>query len=229
MILNLHMKKNKYTPLQILVHLAGWFPLAQMIYLFYSGGLTANPIQDLEQRSGINAITFLLYSLACTPLASIAGWREMTQRRKALGNYGFLYATVHFLMFFVVDYGLDLMAIWNDVGTKWYIILGFTAFLMLLPLAFTSFNYWQKRLGKAWKKLHKLVYFISPLVIIHFALASKADFTTLQGNVLQPVLYGGAAVLLLILRIPPLKNRLIQIRQNWQARWQAYQLKKTAT
>lgn len=210
--------KRPYTPLQVLVHLAGWFPLAQMAWLLFTDGLSANPIQDLQQRTGINALTFLIYSLACTPLATIGGWRELTQRRKALGNYGFLYASLHVALFVVVDYGLDWSAMLRDVGSKWYILIGLAAFLMLLPLAFTSFNYWMKRLGKAWKRLHRLVYIISPLVIIHFALAAKADFTTLQGNVVQPLLFGVIAILLLLVRIPFVKNRLIQLRQALQAR-----------
>lgn len=212
--------KFPFTALQVLVHLAGWFPLAQMAWLLFTGGLSANPIQDLQQRTGINALTFLVYSLACTPLAVIGGWRELTQRRKALGNYGFLYASLHVFLFVAVDYGLDWNAMLRDVGTKWYILIGLAAFLMLLPLAFTSFNYWMKRLGKSWKRLHRLVYIISPLVILHFALAAKADFTTLQGNVAQPLLFGSVAILLLFVRIPFIKNCLIQLRQAIQARWQ---------
>jgi sulfoxide reductase heme-binding subunit YedZ len=206
------MKKKRFTWLQIIVHIGGWTPLALLVYDFFRHHLTANPIQYIEQETGIHALTFLLYSLACTPLSSILGWHELTQRRKALGNYAFLYASLHVTTFFVLDYGLDLLAIWRDVGTKWYILIGLTAFLLLLPLAFTSFNYWMKRLGKDWKRLHKLVYFISPLVGIHFLLAVKGDLFRLSGNISQPVLYEGIALLLLILRIPPVKIALIGLR-----------------
>src|SRR5258706_8886862 len=162
------MKKPRYSLLQIVVHIGGWAPLAVIAYNFFTHHLSANPIQAIEQQTGIQALTFLLMSLACTPLSSIFGWHELIQRRKALGNYGFLYALLHVTTFVWLDYGLDILAMWRDVGTKWYIIIGLTAFLMLIPLAATSFKVWMKSLGKDWRRLHNLVYLISPLVAIHF-------------------------------------------------------------
>ena len=206
------MKKSRLTPLQILVHLGGWAPLALLTYNFFTNQLTANPIQALEQQTGIQALTFLLFSLACTPLAAILGWKELLQRRKALGNYGFLYASLHLIIFIGLDYGFNLTAILRDVGTKWYILVGATAFLLLLPLALTSFKYWMKRLGQNWKRLHRLVYLISPLVAVHFLLSVKGDLLRLQGNLLQPLLYGALALTLLLLRITPVKTALIQLR-----------------
>jgi methionine sulfoxide reductase heme-binding subunit len=211
------MKKSRFTLLQIFVHIAGWIPLAELVYDFFTHHLTANPIQAIEQRTGIQALTFLLFSLACTPLAAIFGWKELTQRRKALGNYGFLYAALHVLTFFVIDYGLNFVAVWHDVWNKSYIIIGALAFLLLLPLAFTSFKYWMKRLGKNWKRLHKLVYVISPLVAVHFLLSVKGDLFHLQGNIAQPLLYGGFAAILLILRISKIKVALIGLRNQLTA------------
>lgn len=205
---------KKLTLLQIVVHLAGWLPLGLLVFRFFTNQLGVNPIQAIEQRTGLLALTFLLLSLACTPVSSVFGWKELTQRRKALGNYGFLYAAVHVLAFVGLDYGFRISAILRDVGTKWYILIGLTAFLLLLPLALTSFNYWMKRLGKNWKRLHKLVYVISPLVVVHFFLAAKGDLFRLQGNILQPMLYGGIALLLLILRITPVKTALINARRR---------------
>jgi sulfoxide reductase heme-binding subunit YedZ len=208
---------KKPTLLQIFVHLGGWFPLAQIIFDFFTRHLSANPIQAIEQRTGIHALTFLLFSLACTPLSSILGWRKLTQRRKALGNYGFMYAALHLSAFVGLDYGFNFSAILRDVGTKWYIIIGLTAFLLLLPLAFTSFKYWMKRLGKNWKRLHRLVYIISPLVVVHFLLSVKGDLTRLQGNIWQPVLYGSIAMLLLTLRISSIKTGLMAARARLQS------------
>jgi len=210
------MKKPRFTPLQIIVHIGGFAPLALITYKFFTNNLTANPIQAIEQQTGIQALTFLLFSLACTPLASILGWKELTLRRKALGDYGFMYAAIHVTIFVGLDYGFDLDAILRDVGTKWYIIIGLIAFLLLLPLAFTSFKYWMKRLGKDWKRLHKLVYIISPLVAVHFLLSVKGDLTRLQGNIWQPVLYGSIALFLLILRISTIKLALIKLRTRLQ-------------
>ena len=212
------MTKPRFTPLQILVHFAGWLPLGLLLFDFLTDNLTANPIQAIEQRTGLNAITFLILSLACTPLASVFGWKELTQRRKALGNYGFLYAALHVTTFFVLDYGLDLAAAWRDVGTKSFIIIGALAFLLLLPLALTSFNYWMKRLGKNWKRLHRLVYIISPLVVIHFFMAKKGDLLNLSGDIVQPLAYGTVAILLLLLRVAPIKKPLIALRQRIFAR-----------
>ena len=210
------MKKPRFTPFQILVHLGGWAPLALLIYNFYTNNLTANPIQKIEQQTGIHALTFLLFSLACTPLASILGWKELLQRRKALGNYGFMYAAIHLATFIGLDYGFNLSAILRDVGTKWYIIVGLIAFLLLLPLALTSFKYWIKRLGKNWKRLHKLVYIISPIVVVHFLLSVKGDLFRLQGNIFQPLLYGSIALILLAVRVSPIKTAMIGLRTRLQ-------------
>jgi methionine sulfoxide reductase heme-binding subunit len=211
------MKKRRFTPLQIIVHILGWLPLAVLVYDYLTSQLTANPIQAIEQRTGLLALTFLLLSLACTPAASVFGWRELTQRRKALGLYGFLYAALHVFTFFVIDYGLDLVGVWRDVWNKSYIIIGAIAFLLLVLLAATSFNYWMKRLGKNWKRLHKLVYILSPLVVIHFLLVVKGSITQLQGNIVQPLLYGSVVVILLLLRIPKVKLALIGLRKQIDA------------
>lgn len=206
------MKKPRFTLLQIIVHIAGWTPLVVIVYGFFTRQLSANPIQAIEQNTGIHALTFLLYSLACTPLSSILGWHELTQRRKALGNYGFMYAALHVTTFLWLDYGLDLLAIWRDVGTKWYILIGLTAFLLLLPLAFTSFQYWMKRLGKNWKRLHKLIYIIILLVATHYLMSVKGDLFRLSGNIARPLFYGSIALFLLTLRIPAVKLALIGLR-----------------
>ena len=200
--------------LRLAAHVGGWLPLAHLLNSFFTDNLTANPIQTIEQRTGLYALTFLVLSLACSPLASILGWKELLLRRKALGNYGFLYAVLHVTTFFVIDYGLNLAAIWRDVWNKYYIIIGATAFLLLVPLAFTSFKYWMKRLGKNWKRLHRIVYFISPLVVLHFLLAVKGDITQLRGNLSQPLLYGAIVAILLMLRIRPIKLGLIKLRNQ---------------
>ncbi|GAB4488307.1 MAG: sulfoxide reductase heme-binding subunit YedZ [Anaerolineales bacterium] len=189
-------------------------PLLWLLADFFSGGLGPNPIQAIEQRSGLSAVSFLAASLACTPLAWLFGWKTLMQRRKALGNYGFLYAALHLLTFFVLDYDLDFAAIWGDVGQKAYILIGAAAFLLLLPLAVTSFNYWMKRLGKNWKRLHRLVYLISPLVIIHFFMAKKGDFLRLSGDISQPLAFAALIAILLSLRLPPVKRVILRLKSK---------------
>lgn len=214
-------RQRSRTALRIIVHIGGWVPLAHLLVSFFTDNLTANPIQAIEQRTGLYALTFLVLALSMSPLASILGWKDLTQRRRALGLYAFMYATLHVVTFFAIDYGLDLAAVWRDVWNKWYIILGAAAFLMLLPLAITSFKYWMKRLGKNWKRLHRLVYIIAPLVVIHFLLASKGNITQLQGDLSQPILYGAITATLLILRIPRVKMALIRLRSQIEARRRA--------
>jgi methionine sulfoxide reductase heme-binding subunit len=215
-------KKFRITPLRVITHIAGWTPLLFLIHDFYTNHLTANPIQAIEQRTGLTALIFLLLSLACTPLSSILGWKELPQRRKALGDYGFMYAALHVITFVGVDYGFNFDFILRDVGKKSYILVGLAAFLMLLPLAVTSFNTLIRRLGKNWKRLHKLVYIISLLVVLHFALSVKGDIFHLRGNIRQPLVYGLVATLLLILRLPPIKKALIRVRVRLLVKLQSF-------
>ncbi len=206
------MKKLSVNPLRLAVHIGGWAPLARIIYGLYAHTLTVNPIQKIEQVTGLTALVFLVLSLAVSPLSFITGWRRLIQRRKALGLYGFTYAALHVTTFVAVDYGLDFGAILRDVGTKQYIILGALAFLLLLPVAATSFDYWQKRLGKTWKRLHKLVYVISPLAVLHFALVIKGNIATLQGNIEQPFTFGFIVAALLVVRVPLVKRGVTRLR-----------------
>ena len=208
-------KAKTHSPtLRILVHIAGWTPLIVLLIDFFNQNLTVNPIQAIEQRTGKIALTFLMASLACTPLSVISGIKFLSKPKKALGNYGFLYACTHLITFFIIDYGLDLQAIWNDVSNKPYIIVGAIAFTLLFPLAFTSFKYWKKKLGKNWKRLHRLVYIISPLVVFHFFLVVKGSITTLQGDLVQPMIYGSIVLFLLFLRIPKVKLAIISLRNR---------------
>lgn len=202
---------QRYTPLQILMHLGAWFPLARMIVDFAADNLTANPIQALEQRTGRAAVTLLLLSLACTPLHSLFGWKEPLKRRRALGLYAFMYATIHVIIFADLDYGLAWSLIFQTVFQKPYILVGMAAFLLLIPLAVTSFDIWKIRLKKNWKRLHQVVYFIAPLVILHYAWSKKGDIFTLSGDILQPLVYGIVLLLLMIFRIPAVKRPLASL------------------
>jgi len=206
--------KTHSLTLRILVHIAGWLPLLILLIDYFNQNLTVNPIQAIEQRTGKIALTFLMASLTCTPIAFISGVKALSKPKKALGLYGFLYASIHLFTFLYIDYGLDFQAIWKDVGNKPYIIIGSVSFLMLAPLAFTSFKYWKKKLGKNWKRLHRLVYIISPLVVFHFFLVVKGSITTLQGDLGQPMIYGSIVLILLLIRIPKVKLFIINLRSK---------------
>ncbi|OQY32221.1 MAG: hypothetical protein B6I38_04885 [Anaerolineaceae bacterium 4572_5.1] len=206
------MKKLPYTPLQILIHLGAWFPFVKLVFDYFTNNLSPNPIQDFEQRTGFAAITLLILSLASTPLNTVFGWREPLKRRRALGLYAFFYATLHVTVYLALDYGFDLDLLIEATLEKRYTLIGTLSFLLLIPLAITSFKWWMRKLGKNWKRLHKLVYLIAPMAVFHFAWARKGDIFTLQGDVLLPFIYGLIALLLLGMRFPPLRKALVSRR-----------------
>jgi sulfoxide reductase heme-binding subunit YedZ len=206
--------KSKITWLQIIIHFLGWLPLVWICYEYFAGRLSVNPIQDIEQRLGHIAVYFLIASLACTPLHTLLGWREPLKRRRALGLYCFQYASLHVLTFIGLDYGFNLKLILGIVLKKPYAIIGLATFLLLLPLAVTSFRWWQKKMGRKWTSLHRLVYLAGVLDILHFAWARKGNLFTLSGNILQPLLWGLLLLLLLTLRIPPVRRWASNLRRK---------------
>jgi sulfoxide reductase heme-binding subunit YedZ len=193
------------------IHIYAWSALVILIFQFFTHNLTANPIQALEQRTGRHAITLLVLSLACTPLNTLFRWSELLKRRRALGLYTFMYATIHVLIFISLDYGIAWSTIVQTVFEKPYILVGATGFLLLVPLAFTSFDIWKKRLGKTWKRLHQLIYLIAPLLVLHYAWSKKGDFFALQGEIVRPLIYGLIVVLFLIMRISPVRKALASL------------------
>lgn len=205
---------KRYTPLQIAIHIYAWSTLVLLIIDFFTNNLTANPIQALEQRTGRHAITLLVMALACTPLNSLFGWRELIKRRRALGLYAFMYATIHVIIFADLDYGLAWSLIVQTIIQKPYIIYGALAFTLLIPLAFTSFDIWKKRLGKNWKRLHQAIYLIAPIAVLHYALGKKGDFFHLRGDIVRPLIYGLFVLLLLIMRIPQVRKTLASARDR---------------
>jgi len=205
---------TRYTPLQIAMHIYAWSALILIAFDFLTGNISVNPIQELEQRTGRHAITLLVLSLACTPLNSLFGWRELIKRRRALGLYAFMYASIHVLIFIDLDYGLAWSLIIQTIFEKPYIIVGVISFLLLIPLAVTSFNIWKVRLKKNWKRLHQMIYLIAPLVVLHFAWSKKGDFFRLEGDIIRPLIYGLVVLLLLIFRIPQVRRALATVRDR---------------
>jgi len=200
------MKKLKLTPLRIAIHLIGIFPFAKLLFDYFANNLTINPIQYLEQQTGLAAVTLLVLSLTTTPLRTVFNWRQPSKHRRALGLYAFFYAFLHVTIFTAIDYGFNLNLLFEATFEKRYTLVGSVAFFLLLLLAITSFNWWMRKLGKNWKRLHKLIYLIAPLVIVHFAWSIKGDIFTLQGDVIKPLIYGMIVLLLLVLRVPAVKK-----------------------
>src|SRR5829696_7069246 len=125
----------KLSPLQWLTHLGALAPLAVLLWLYFTDGLTFNPIQDITFRTGKAALVLLVLSLACTPLNTLFGWRAALKLRRPLGLYAFMYVCLHFLTFIGLDYGFDLELILDTLTEKRFALVGFAAFLILLPLA----------------------------------------------------------------------------------------------
>lgn len=217
---------QRYTPLQIAMHVYAWSALVYILFDFVTGNISANPIQELEQRTGRHAITLLVMSLACTPLNTLFKWSELLKRRRALGLYAFLYATIHVIIFVNLDYGLAWSLILQTIFEKPYIVVGLTGFLLLIPLAVTSFDVWKKRLGKNWKRLHQTVYLIAPLVLLHYAWSKKGDFFALQGEIIRPLIYTAIALILLIMRIPPIRRFLASLPSRI---WLLFKKRKAGT
>lgn len=205
---------KRYTPLQTAVHIYAWSALAHILLDFAMGNISPNPIQEIEQRTGRHAITLLVLSLASTPLNTFFKWSEPLKRRRALGLYAFMYAAIHVIIFVNLDYGLAWSLIAQTVFEKPYILVGVASFLLLIPLAVTSFDIWKKRLGKTWKRLHQLVYLIAPLVVLHYAWSKKGDLFRLQGEIVRPMIYGSIVILFLIMRVPQVRRSIASLRDR---------------
>ncbi len=202
----------KFTKFQIATHIGSLIPLALLIWDYFNDHLTVNPIQAITFRTGKTALVLLVLALACTPLNTLFGFREALKVRRTLGLYAFFYVCLHFLTFVWLDYGLDLGLIFDAVAKKRYALVGFTAFLLLLPLAITSTKGWQKRLGKNWKMLHRLVYVAAPLAVVPCGWLDKADIR-------QPLAFGAVVLLLLLARVPLFKGAVGSWRNRWRERW----------
>ena len=193
--------------LRVAYHAVGLFPLAWLLFDFWFGLLGPEPIRAMILRTGKAAIIMLTLSLACTPAGYLFRWKNATTVRRPLGLYAFMYVCLHFLIFIWLDYALIVPLIVEEIVARRYALVGFAAFLLLIPLAVTSTKGWQKRLGKRWKMLHKLVYLIGVLAVIHYIWLVKNAYT-------QPLLFAAAVGLLLLLRVPAVKHALLRARKR---------------
>lgn len=179
-----------------LLHLAALAPLAILLWQAWSvaktGGdaLGADPVAEIEHRLGLWAIRFLMLTLAITPLRQLTGWNALVRFRRMLGLYAFAYATLHLAAYLGLDLRGYWMQIFEDIAKRPYITVGFIAWLLLVPLAITSTSGWIRRLGRNWSRLHRLVYAVAVLAVLHFWWLVKSDIR-------EPALYAGIATLLL--------------------------------
>lgn len=178
----------------LLTHLAGIVPLL-VIAAYYLSDALANPVRYIILRSGTIGLILLVASLACTPVRFFFGWPGAVQIRRALGLYGFMYVAFHLGAYLVLENSLYFDLIWRDLGERRSMLIGLVAFLLLIPLALTSTRGWQRRLGKRWRSLHRLVYLALPLSVWHYLWLDR-DFMTV------PLIYTVIVGILLAVRLP---------------------------
>ena len=170
-------------------------PLLLLIWKGLNEDLGANPVETLTHETGLWGLYFLLMTLAVTPLKRLSGMIWLINLRRMLGLFAFFYACLHLTVYVWLDQFFYWDAIVEDIYKRPYITLGFSAWLMILPLALTSNRFSIRKLGKNWKKLHTLVYPAAILVVFHFIWLVKADYA-------EPMFYLLVLLLLLMTRLP---------------------------
>jgi len=201
-------EKLKQYWFRILVHAGALWPLARILWNLASGQFFVDPVREIITATGRTAINLLVLSLACTPVHTITGSRDVLRARKTLGLYAFLYALLHFLTFAGWDYRFNLRLLWDAVFYQQYVIVGFFSGVILLVLALTSTRGWQKRLGQWWKRLQRFVYLANALAVLHFAWLLKEPGEAIR--------YGVVVAVLLVLRLPPLAKALRDLRRRFK-------------
>ena len=199
------------------LHLAALTPaaiLASQVWEVWQTGndaLGADPVAEIEHRLGLWALRLLMATLAITPLRQLTGQAVLVRFRRMLGLYAFFYACLHFSAYLVLDLRGYWTLIFEEIAKRPYITVGFSAWLLLLPLAITSTKGWIKRLGRNWARLHKLVYAAGVLAVLHFWWLVKSDIR-------EPALYAGILALLLGWRVWKWWSRVRTTRRTAAAR-----------
>ena len=188
-----------------LAHIGALVPFGVLFWEYQTNNLGVDPVREILFHTGTTALVLLVMSLAVTPVNIIFGWKQVIPLRRPLGLYAFFYVCLHLLTFVWLDYAFDLAFLIDGILEQRYVLVGFAAFLLLVPLAITSTKGWQRRLGKRWKKLHKLSYLIIVLALIHFIWLVKNVY-------IEPGIYVGIVALLFLVRWQPVKRTLLR----WQ-------------
>jgi sulfoxide reductase heme-binding subunit YedZ len=176
------MLRQRWT--KVLVFVACLLPLCWAGWRAYNQNLTANPIEYITHFTGDWTIRFLVFTLAVTPLRKLLGLPDLIRFRRMIGLFAFFYGTLHFITYIWLDKFFDLAEMGKDIAKRPYITAGFTAFVLLIPLAVTSTTGWIRRMGgKRWQALHRLVYFSAIIGAIHYYWLVKSDIRL-------PVMYG---------------------------------------
>lgn len=185
--------------LKAVLFLGALAPFAVLLVDAFTDGLGADPVKSITHRTGWWTLALLLVTLSITPLRRLTGYNRLVQQRRMLGLFAFFYATLHLATYVVLDQTLDLSYVGEDIAKRPYITIGFTAWLLLVPLALTSTKGSMRRLGKRWTKLHRLVYLVAVLGVIHFYWQVKKD-------VREPLIFAAILAVLLAFRLIPRRS-----------------------
>lgn len=179
-------------PAKVIVFVAALYPLARLVLLGVTDGLGANPIEFITRSTGLWTLVYLCITLAITPARKLTGVNALLRFRRMLGLFAFFYAVLHFTTYLWFDKWFDVAEIVKDIAKRPFITVGFAAFLLLISLAVTSPKAMVKRLGRHWQTLHKAIYLIATLAILHFwwMKAGKHDLQL-------PKIYGAVVIVLL--------------------------------
>lgn len=186
---------NKLRITKFIIFFAALVPLGRLVWKYFHGGLGANPIEVITHSTGDWTLILILTTLAITPLRRITKQYWMIGVRREIGLFAFFYGTLHFTTYIWLDKFFDWHEMIKDIAKRPFITVGFTAFVLLIPLALTSTAGWIRRLGgKRWQNLHRLIYLSATAGVIHFIWLVKADLR-------RPLTYGAILGTLLVLRI----------------------------
>ncbi|MFM0138944.1 protein-methionine-sulfoxide reductase heme-binding subunit MsrQ [Caballeronia grimmiae] len=184
--------RNWIAPAKVAVFIAMLYPLARIVVLGITSGLGANPIEFITRSTGLWTLVYLCITLAVTPVRRLTGVTALVRFRRMIGLYAFFFAVLHFTTYIWFDKWFDVAEMLKDIGKRPFITVGFAAFVLLIPLAVTSPKAMVRKLGRRWQTLHRTIYLIAALAILHFwwMKAGKHDFEL-------PRIYGAFVIVLL--------------------------------
>jgi sulfoxide reductase heme-binding subunit YedZ len=191
------------------LHIIAWLPLALTAYEYLSGTLPIVLDRHLVIRFGAAGLALLVASFSITPLSILTGKTNLKPIRRPLGVYGFCYMALHILAYAWLSNGFDWALILRDLGERRAMSVGLIAFALLIPLALTSTNGWQRRLGRRWKILHRLVYFAVPLSLLHYFWLERDIYDWV-------IAYAVVVAFLFLLRYPAIRQAIVHKRQSLQ-------------
>jgi methionine sulfoxide reductase heme-binding subunit len=184
---------NKWT--KVVLFFICLVPFASLVWRAFHAGLGANPVEFVQHATGDWTLRFLLFTLTITPLRKLLHLPDLIRFRRMLGLFAFFYVCLHFLTYIGPDQSFSLAGMWKDVQKRRYITVGFTAFVLLIPLALTSTAGWIRRLGgRRWQMLHRAIYVSAVCGVIHYYWLVKSD-------VRKPLFYAAIVVILLAWRL----------------------------